>query len=351
VAPLLSAAGGAKYRLTNSTDRSVLRVAVIGLGAVGHRAAENLAGDPAFDSLVIAERDRRAVDLLTEAWDGRVEICADDLDTGDVDVTVIATGSGQHGLAASALARGSHVVCATDDPSEARALLGFDQEARARGLTVAVGTVMAPGLSCVLAAYLRRGFDRVEEVHVASLGTGGPACARRHHSALTGPAVDWEDGEWRRRAGGSGRELVWFPGPVGGADCYRAELADPLLLVPAFPDCRRVTSRLEATRRDRVTSWLPMLRRPHPEGRVGAVRVEMRGWTFGRADTRILGAAVAPAVAAAAVSALTARWVAQGDLDRTGAAGLVELVGEPARFLKDLAPVGVTVSEFEGRAI
>jgi saccharopine dehydrogenase-like NADP-dependent oxidoreductase len=329
-----------------------LRVAVVGLGAVGRRAAENLAGDPAFDSLVIAKRDGRDVDPLTEAWNGRLEICGgDDIDTSDVDVTVIAAGSSQPRLAGSALARGSHVVCATDDPSEVRALLGLDSEARDRGLTLAVGTVMAPGLSCVLAAYLCRGFDRVEEVHVASLGTGGPACARRHHSALTGLAVDWEDGEWRRRAGGSGRELVWFPGPVGGADCYRAALADPLLLVPAFPQCRRVTSRLEATRRDRVTSFLPMLRPPHPEGRVGAVRVEMRGWVDGRADTRILGAAVAPAVAAGAVSALSARWAGQGHLDRIGAAGLVELVNDPARFLKDLAPAGVTVSEFEGRAV
>ena len=89
---------------------------------------------------------------------------------------------------------------------------------------------MAPGLSCVLAAHLRNHLDRVDEVHVASVGTGGPACARRHHAALTAAAVDWEEGEWRRRRGGSGRELVWFPEPVGGADCYRAGLADPLLV-------------------------------------------------------------------------------------------------------------------------
>ena len=26
--------------------------------------------------------------------------------------------------------------------------------------------------------------------------------------------------------GGTGRELCWFPDPIGGRDCYRAALAD-----------------------------------------------------------------------------------------------------------------------------
>ena len=177
---------------------------------------------------------------------------------------------------------------------------------------------------------------------------GGPACARRHHAALAAIAVDWEDGEWRRRSGGSGRELVWFPEPVGGADCYRASLADPLLLVPAFPGCRRVTSRMEATRRDRLTSWLPMLRPPHPEGLAGAVRVEVRGWLEGRVKTKILGVAIPPAVAAGAVAARAALWAGAGRLSRHGAAGLAELVDAPGVFLSELTPAGVTVTAFEG---
>jgi hypothetical protein len=266
----------------------------------------------------------------------------------EAEVTVVTVPSGERRVVASALGAGSQVVCATDDPNEVKSILALDGQARHRGLTVAVGTVMAPGLSCVLAAHLRGQFDTVEEIHVASFGTGGPACARRHHAALSGVAFDWEDGEWRRRSGGSGRELVWFPDPVGGADCYRASLADPLLLVPAFPDVRRVTARLEATRRDRVTSWLPMMRQPHPEGLEGAVRVELRGWLAGRAETKIVGAAVIPAVAAAAVSAVTARWAVTGRLARPGCAGLAGLVEAPVAFLRDLAAVGVTVAAFQG---
>jgi hypothetical protein len=261
---------------------------------------------------------------------------------------VVATPRHVRRITRAALAAGSHVVAACDDPSYVRSLLALDARAQAAGCAIAVGTTMAPGLSCVLASSMRGRFERVEEVHVASLGTGGPACARRHHAALAGTGVDWSDGRWRRRPGGSGRELVWFPEPVGGADCYRAGLSDPLLLMPVFPECRRVTARVAATRRDRLTSPLPMLRRPHPEGLVGAVRVEMRGWIDGRAETRVLGAAAAPATVAAAVTTAAVRWAASGRLSRTGSAGLAELVADPGPFLQALVAAGVTVSEFEG---
>jgi hypothetical protein len=240
------------------------------------------------------------------------------------------------------------VVATTDDPLEVHRLLTLDVEARRRGLTVAVGAAMAPGLSCVLAAYGARQLDVVDQIHVASLGTGGPACARRHHGALSSPSTDWDSGEWRRRPGGSGRELVWFPEPAGGADCYRAGLIDPVLLHPAFPTANRVTARLAATRRDRTTSWMPMMRRPHPEGLIGAVRVELRGWRGGMAEVRVFGATSRPAVIAGAVASIAAVWAAQGRLRRQGAAGLAELVGEPAQFLRQLHARGVRTVQFEG---
>jgi hypothetical protein len=298
----------------------------------------------------VVHRDPRRIREPPADEEGRIEIRkGGSTDLPRADVTVIAAPSSPRRAAGTALAQDSHVICAVDDPSEVKALLALDREASERGLTVAVGTVMAPGLSCVIAARLRALLDRVDEVHVASVGTGGPACARRHHSALTGVAVDWEEGDWRRRPGGSGRELVWFPEPVGGADCYRASLPDALLLAPVFRHARRVTSRLEATRRDRLTSWLPMLRSPHPEGLVGAVRVELRGWLDGRAETKILGAAAAPAVVAATVSATAARWAVTGRLSRAGAGGLAELVDKPGAFLREIASAGVAISSFEGQ--
>ncbi|HVM63994.1 MAG TPA: hypothetical protein VMU14_03975, partial [Acidimicrobiales bacterium] len=227
-------------------------------------------------------------------------------------------------------------------------LLGLGSAARASGATVLVGAGMAPGLTDVLARWGARGFDAVEELHVAKSGTGGPACARQHHRALGEEALDWRDGNWARRAGGSGRELVWFPGPVAGQDCYRAGLPDALLLVPAFPGVRRVTARLAATRRDRLTAPLPMLRPPHPEGEVGAVRVEVRGRAEGGREASVVGATGAPAVVAGAVAALGVLWSLRGTLRTGRAAGLGELVEDPAAFLAELSQRGVTVESFEG---
>ena len=162
-------------------------------------------------------------------------------------------------------------------------------------------------------------------------------------------AIDWREGGWIQRPPGSGRELCWFPDPVGAADCYRAAVPDALLLVPAFPGVQRVTGRVGANRRDRLTSWLPMLRRPHPEGTTGATRVEVRGRRGTGRDTVVLGALDRPAVAAGAVAALAAVWQADGRILRHGAGGLASLV-EPLPFLVELARRGVRAAVFEGAA-
>jgi len=326
-----------------------VRVAVVGQGAVGRRCAQALARSGGFEQVLVRDEQARSRSLrLPQSLSRRQGLFG--LPPA-AEVVVLAIPKGAARLAARAVSFGQHVVAAVDDPAEVRALLALDSAARRSGSHLVVGATMAPGLSCLLAAYLARQVDRVDELHVASLGTGGPACARRHHSALAGVAVDWVDGEWRRRPGGSGRELVWFPDPVGGADCYRAALPDALLLARAFPEARRITSRLAATRRDRLTSALPMLRPPHPEGLVGAVRVEVRGRKGVRAETVIAGSATPPAPSAAAVSALAALWAATGRLARSGAGGLAELVASPAEMLAELAKEGVSVYAFEGADI
>jgi saccharopine dehydrogenase-like NADP-dependent oxidoreductase len=332
-----------------------VRVAVVGTGVVARVAVRHLLASPLVESVTVAGRHlpslAAAADFLgrprrlhTVAYQGRSPRSALD----GHDVAVVAVGGPFRPTAAAALERGMPVVAACDDPGGVRDLLGLDGEARRRNLPVVVGACLAPGLSCLLAAKAAAALDRVDEIHVASFGTGGPACARRHHAALSSLALDWHDGEWRRMPGGSGRELVYFPEPVGGADCYRAALPDPLLLVPAFPEVKRVTARLQATRRDRMTSWLPMLRPPHPEGTVGAVRADVRGWRDGRPAECILGTVVRPALGAGLVAALAAIRAGTGSLRAAGAGGLAELVADPGPFLADLAGAGVRPSVFEG---
>ena len=185
---------------------------------------------------------------------------------------------------------GRPVVSTSDSIDDVQALLALDADATRHQVAVVAGAAFSPGYSCVLARHAAISFTTVTEVHVARSGTGGPACARQHHGALTGQALDWRDGDWQRRPAGSGRELCWFPDPIGAQDCYRAELPDALLLEPTFPGVDRVTARLSATRRDRLSAHLPMFRKPHPEGLVGATRVEVRGERDGATDALVLGA-------------------------------------------------------------
>lgn len=250
-----------------------MRVAVVGLGSVGTRAARQLASTDEVDEIVLTSSSPDRVREVAASIGAKAIAGTGVEATTDVDVVLLASPSGtQLELARHLVAAGTAVVSTTDDLAETRALLDLSPEAEAREVSVAVGATFSPGLTCVLARFAAGRLDTIDEIHVSRLGTGGPACARQHHRALAGTAIDWRDGGWQRRAGGSGRELNWFPDPIGAADCYRAALPESLLLVPAFPGVGRVTARLAATRRDRLTAQLPMLRRPHPEGGLGAVR-------------------------------------------------------------------------------
>ncbi|MGI8492947.1 MAG: hypothetical protein ACR2KC_05915 [Acidimicrobiales bacterium] len=326
---------------------------VVGLGAVGTRAARQLLACDHVERLTVLARRPKRVAAAALALGPRVELREGgpgDL-ADDASLVVFAMPSGLKAGLAAAIAVGAHAAASTDDPEEVRDALEMDAEARRAGITAVLGAAMAPGLSGLLASFCARRLDRVSEVHVASLGTGGPLCARRHHAALSSLATDFDEGAWRRRPGGSGRELLWFPEPVGGADCYRAGLADPALLVPAFPGVQRVTARLHGTRRDRMTAWLPMLRPPHPEGTVGAVRAEVRGWRGASAATVVMGAVAPPGLAAGTVAAVVALWACAGDLARPGVGGVAEMVPDPGRFLRHLAERGIQVSEFDGGVI
>jgi hypothetical protein len=329
-----------------------MRIVVAGAGAVGARAARQLHSLSGLSALVVADRDeQRARDVAASIGSpARGASWSDEVVDG-AELVVLALPAGAPiGVATRALAGGAHVVSCADAVEDVTGLLSLDQQARAAGRSVVVGAGFSPGLSCLLARHAAADFSSVDEVHVAKHGTAGPACARQHHVALAGESVDWRDGAWVARAAGSGRELCWFPDPVGGLDCYRAAVPDAQLLRPAFAAAgvARITARVSATRRDRVTSRVPMLRKPHAEGTIGAIRVEVRGRRRPATDVRVLGPIDRPGVAAGAVAAVAGAWAVEGRFARTGAGGLAELVPEPAPFLHELAARGIRAAVFEG---
>lgn len=257
------------------TDSSGLSVAVLGSGVVGERIRRNLAA-----SHRIVPRDLSA------------------------DVVVLATPGPHAERAAAFIDRGVHVVSTTGGLDDVRELLDLDDAARGNGVSVVVGAAVSPGLSGLLARYLDRRLAQCDEIHIARHGTAGPACAREHHDSLAGWAIGWHDGQWIERPAGSGRELCWFPEPVGARDCYRGELSDPILLRRSFPDVDRISARQSATRRDRLTARLPMLSPPHAEGGIGALRVEARGSDeTGSRVTHVVGIAELIGTATAAMAA------------------------------------------------
>lgn len=323
-----------------------MKVLLVGAGAVGARAARQLVEADDVDEVIVLDTDGARRAAVVQATGDKATDGGDGTDAA-VDAVLLAGPVGTHvAVASEHLAAGRVVVSASDSIDDVQGLLDLDAEAQARRVPVVVGAAFSPGYSCVLARHAAARFDEVHELHIARSGTGGPACARQHHASLTGHALDWRDGGWQRRPAGSGRELCWFPDPIGAEDCYRAELPDALLLHPAFPGVGRVTARLAATRRDRFSAHLPMLRKPHPEGLVGATRVEVRGRRNGVSDVVVLGVLDRPAVAAGAVAALALRWAVAGRLP-VGAHGLGSIT-EPGPFLTELATVGIKAAVFEG---
>jgi hypothetical protein len=328
-----------------------MRVAVVGVGAVGARVARQLLSSDVVDEVVLRDPDAERLDaVLHSLGSGASADPGPDELAPEADLAVLALPGGLHGRAArDALGAGVPVVSTSDTVADVRDLLDLDAEARERGVVVVPAAGFGPGLSCVLASHAAAQFDQIDEIHVARVGTGGPACARQHHRALGGLALDWRDGGWVERRGGSGRELCWFPDPIGAADCYRAALPDALLLVESFPSVQRITARLAANRRNRLTARLPRLRPPHAEGGPGAIRVEVRGRRPSGTGVEVLGAMDRPAVAAGAVAAVTALWALTGRLAGPGARGLAGQV-DPVPFLEDLRRRGVRAAVFEGQA-
>jgi hypothetical protein len=306
------------------------KVAVVGRGVVGQRISRRL--PTVIPGVTVIDHDPRVGRALPP----------------NVDVVVLAQGAPHVDVVQRLVERGVAVVSVGDDLADVRSMVDLDDTARSAGVALVVGAGMAPGLTGLLARLSASKVATCDEIHVSIHGTAGPACARQHHRALRGRSLGFFDGGWIHPPAGSGRELCWFPEPVGPYDCYRAEMASPLLLNHAFPEVDRISARLSANRRDRFTAWLPMLSPPHREGGVGAVRVEVRGTDeSGARVTRIVGVAELVGTAAAATASAFAVEAVAGRLpsgvSRAGDAGL-DTVG----MLRTVSQLGVRLQEFTG---
>lgn len=325
-------------------------VLLVGVGAVGARAARQLVETPGVDRLLIADaRPARAAEV-SDAMGKTAEIV--DWQPGmslpaGVNAIACAVPSGDDiTIARDALDAGVPCVSATDDALTIHGLLELGPAAAEMGVTIAVGAGLAPGLSDVLVRHAAESFDTVDDVNIARWGAAGEASASSLRVALGDRGAELRDGvvtELRKRGG---EELVWFPNPVDARACE--PVASGLeLLTHAVPGLARASIRFGRAEKA-PRSWP---RRSDPINEWGALRVEVWGMRGAQREPVVFGAIDRTATAAGTVLALTTAGMAGAlpTLVRTtpGVYGLGGVV-RPRAFLAELARRGVKVAIFEG---
>lgn len=320
-------------------DRTVV---VDGLGAVGMRAARELAGTPGVAPVVLRSGHSERLAVASDALGDRVRPWRDGDELRGATV-VIARDDGAHvALAREHLRKGRHVVSCADDPDTIRDLLELESDARDGGVSLVVGAAFSPGLSCLLVRHAANALTEVTSIRVAMVGAGGPSCHQHRTEALGGVAPALRESEWVTPP--SGTELVWFPDPLQALDVGPGALAEPLLIHRGLPLVPTVTA-LGAVERRVAGGRLPARLRPRrPQSEpLGAIRVEVVGRHNGE-ETMIVYAVVdRPAVAAGATAAVAALHSA--DLS-PGAMSLAE-IAQPLPWLAELARRGVKAATFE----
>ena len=291
--------------------------------------------------------ERAANTLKAAGVDTRIAHMRNASQLSECSAVIVTCGSPHTLLVSAFVSQGVPVVSTSDNLADVLSLTDLDELAKKNNSIVVPGAACSPGMSGLLVRHMARAFESIDEVHTAVHGTGGPMCARQHHESLSGLSVGWHDGEWLQRPAGSGRELCWFPDPVGARDCYRFASPEPVLMQRMAPELLRITARISATRRDRLTARLPMLRKPHNEGLEGALRVEVRGVRQQRRHVEIVGIVDRVATIAGVVAAHTAVAIAKGSI-APGVHTLGQEVLPNADILDAVTNSGIELQQFVG---
>lgn len=168
-----------------------------------------------------------------------------------------------------------------------------------------LGASFTGAATALLVAYGAQQFDTVDEVHV---GIHVPAeRAIRFGNLRFIQPPDWKQ---EYSVDDLGRELLWFPEPVGPQDCKITSGGEALLgelsMALTQDQVDRVTMRKSTQSvKERVMTALPGIKAP-PHAPFGAVRVELRGQRNGERVTRVWGAVDRPQLFGGAVAAVIA---------------------------------------------
>jgi hypothetical protein len=324
-----------------------VRALIVGIGAVGTRAARQLVDTPDVTEVWLADLDADRIASVADALGDKASAHAfapgDPIPEG-VDVVACALPTGEDlSVATAAMAAGVPLVTTDDDHDAIEAMRALQPNAKAARTTLALGCGFAPGLTCVLARHASGVFSAIDEIRVARVGWAGPSSVAAVRHARRASVRSWHDGGWREEHP-HGESLVWFPDPIGGHDCDLVT-GGTALLVDAFPEVPRISMLLgEPPKR----AWLR--RRFGDDGEWGAVRVEVWGRGDGGHGCVVYGVVERTSVATGAVLAVTAAQLGGGLGSRIGKPGVHGLAGlvDAKLFLAELAQRGVRAAVFEG---
>ena len=190
------------YRHDDQFTRAVI-VRILALGAageIGRTAARVLVGDDRITQLVVADRDARAATRVARSLGAKaVPLALDVTDRPSLDAAIrncdlVINTVGPFfvfgpPILSAAIDAGRDYIDICDDPEPTLEMLGFDDRAKAAGVTALVGMGASPGVANLLAVIAGRELDTVDTVITAwniaaarsdSDGTGATSAAIVH---------------------------------------------------------------------------------------------------------------------------------------------------------------------------
>lgn len=244
------------------------RAVILGAGgAIGATAARTLIAAEAFEAVVLADLDERAVERASAGWvvpagTPTSIVGVDAADPGAVrelisqaDVMVNCVGPFYRfgpPLLDAAIAAGVAYVDVCDDLDPTAVMLTRDDAARANGVCALVGMGNSPGLANVLARYcadlLLDSVDSVDIMHIhGGEAAEGAAVLKHRIHAMTSDVPVFRDGEFVavRMLEPSGQEYVVDVDfrDVGTYPAYPYPHPETITLPRHLPGVQRVTNR------------------------------------------------------------------------------------------------------------
>ncbi len=231
---------------------------LLGCGSVGMAAARYLGVDRAFQRVIVADRDSQRAAAAAEvcgskAVSAQLDCFNDDTlervleDVALVINTIRIPLSAALPLLRSVMEAGVSYVDASSDPEALQAI--FDSEylealAGYRAVGVVPGLGASPGLTNALASYLGQRLERIDTASfylVDDLRRRSLRQWRDRLSQFGGPALVWQNSEWRHVSPLTECSDVALPPPMGSVSCCTVGLG-PVTLPSSIASLTHVSS-------------------------------------------------------------------------------------------------------------